>query len=202
MVLSLVSITEVSTDQINNFTCTQENYKEEHHGYKEFHQKIDTFLHDKAMVYEREGLCRTHLLIDDETDQVIGFFSLHNDGIDFKRDYNKRVEKGMKEQGVYPHTEDGLNQFPSVVLHYFAIHRAFQGKVWPFNNQNYSKILIGQVFNKVIEITQSTGCMLITLEATPNSIHFYEKHGFQTFRESEIVDPYNHMLFLVKDLLD
>lgn len=202
MALSLVSLNKIDKTQLELFTCTKLTYGvgEEENEY--LHQRIDDFLINKASIYEDEGLCRTHLLINSKNDEVIGFFSLHNEAIDFKRDYGKKIEQKIKEKDLFPHTKDRFKQFPSIVLLYFALHRDYQGEFLPFNNERYSTILIGDVFKKVKEVAEHSGCMLITLEATPNSIGFYKRHGFETFKEKEIVDQYNHMMFPIKYLLD
>jgi hypothetical protein len=87
-------------------------------------------------------------------------------------------------------------------LYYFAVNREFQRKSLPLNGVPYSTILMGNVFDIIKKVAKFSGCMLLLLEATSNSIRFYEKNGFDTFRESEIIDSYNHMMFPIKDLLD
>lgn len=106
----------------------------------------------------------------------------------------------MKKQGIFPSTEDDIHSFPSIILLQFGIDKSYRGFRDPYTNKRYSHTLIGHMFNTVYEIASLSGCVFITLEATPNSVPFYSEYEFITFKERGIIDSYEYMLYYVSNL--
>ncbi len=128
---------------------------------------IKEFLLTKALYFHELQTAVTRLYFD-ENQNLVGFFTLHNDLIELER--NKVNEFGNKYGWELPHEEQYY--FPAIKLHYFAIDRRYRG-------QGYGKYLMQEIIEIATDIAQQSGCNFISVEALPDSVEFYHKRGFK-----------------------
>jgi hypothetical protein len=173
--MDLLPITDVDQEIINNFTCLFSEYASEQEDLRIDHLKIDLFLKEEALSHHLNKLVRTFLFMNAEKTDVIGFFSLYNEEVLISSSQKKSFK--FKKFVVYLPEND---VYPSVRLHKFAIDRKYQGKF--VGEEKYSDYLIGNVFKNVRLIAENSGCMFISLEATDNSVKFYEDYDFRVLK--------------------
>lgn len=77
--MKLVPITQVDRRVIEDFTCLFPKYEKHQQQLKKDHEEIDEYLKEKALKNHLNNLVRTHLLLNETENKVIGFFSLFND---------------------------------------------------------------------------------------------------------------------------
>lgn len=128
---------------------------------------IKEFLLTKALYFHELQTAITRLYFD-ENQNLVGFFTLHNDLIELER--NKVNEFGNKYGWELPHEEQYY--FPAIKLHYFAIDKRYRG-------HGYGKYLMQEIIEIATDITQQSGCNFISVEALPDSVEFYHKRGFK-----------------------
>ncbi|WP_226680730.1 hypothetical protein [Sutcliffiella horikoshii] len=188
-------VTDVDSEIINQFTCKFDKYGEGQEELLNDHTKIDYFLKEEALSHHLNQFVRTYLLVSDQEDKVIGFFSLYNEEIAISNGQKKRFT--FKGVTIYKSME--VEVYPAIRLHQFAINKDFQGVNF-IDNQKYSDYLMGTVFETVRQVAEKSGCMFIGLEATDNSVGFYEGYEFKTLKKKNgKILPY--LIFKVADLL-
>ncbi|RFU68559.1 hypothetical protein [Bacillus sp. V59.32b] len=129
-------------------------------------------------------------------DKVIGFFSLYNEEILI----SNGQKKSFKFKGIKLYRSEATDIYPAIRLHKFAIDTTFQGQYFSNKGIKYSDYLLSQVFEKVKDVAEITGCLLIGLEATENSNSFYKEYGFKTIRKKQ-GNTLPYFIFKVADLL-
>ncbi|PTY77966.1 hypothetical protein B5V89_12545 [Heyndrickxia sporothermodurans] len=193
--MHLLPITGVNKQIIEHFSCLLSEYKAQQEKLRRDHEKINHFLTEEAYMHHIHQLIRTYLLLNDKKNKVIGFFSLYNEEILISNKLMKRFK--YKKFIIYKPKDNDI--FPAIRLHQFAIDNQYQGKM--VKGMKYSDILIGYVFEMVREVAEKSGCMFIGLEATENSISFYESYDFIIMKKkSENVLPF--LIFKVANLID
>lgn len=191
----LLPVTDVEKEIINQFSCLLTEYRFGQEELLKDHEKIDYFLKEEALSHHLNQLVRTYLLLNDQKDKVIGFFSLYNEEITI----SNGQKKSFKFKGFVLYRPMDNEVYPAIRLHQFAIDRDFQGEFF-LNEQKYSVYLLGEVFETVRQVAEKSGCMFIGLEATDNSIRFYEEYEFKILRKKNGKTlPY--LIFKVADLL-
>lgn len=133
---------------------------------------IKEFLLTKALYFHELQTATTRLYFD-EDQNLVGFFTLHNDLIELER--NKVNEFGDKYGWELPNDEQYY--FPAIKLHYFAIDKRYRGL-------GYGKHLMQEIIEIATDVTQQSGCNFITIEALPNSVEFYHKRGFKAVSQT------------------
>jgi|GEM_PF-7042459 len=191
--MKLVPITQVDRRVIEDFTCLFPKYEKHQQQLKKDHEEIDEYLKEKALKNHLNNLVRTHLLLNETENKVIGFFSLFNDSCFIS---NKK-EKNLKFKQFEINRGEGITDLPSIHLHKFAIHQSYQGK--SFGGMKFSDYLLSCVFDTVVAVTTLSGCMLIILEATDNAFAYYQHRGFKVLNKKS-GNTLPLMIFKVNDI--
>jgi hypothetical protein len=191
--MELLPITDVDKEVIENFDCALPKYSQYQVDLKSDHEKINHFLKEEALTHHLNYFARTYLLVNEEFNEVIGFFSLYNEELKI----SNGQKRSFKFKGTTFYKGESTDVFPAVRLHQFALDTKYQGK--EYHGQKYSDILLGYVFESVTFVAERSGCMFIGLEATDNSVPFYESYEFKTLRKkNRKILPY--LIFKVADL--
>lgn len=191
--MELLSITDVGKDALENFDCSLPYYSQHQDELKNDHEQINYFLKEEAISHHLNHFVRTFLLFNVELKEVIGFFSLYNEELKI----SNGQKRSFKFKGTTFYRGENTDVFPAVRLHQFALDTKYQGQ--GVNGKKYSDILLGYVFESVTILAERSGCMFIGLEATDNSVRFYETYEFKTLRKKNgKILP--HMIFKVADL--
>ncbi|WP_400243750.1 hypothetical protein AB3U99_21330 [Niallia sp. JL1B1071] len=192
--MHLLAITDVDRVLIENFSCILNEYDSGQGELRKDHEKNDLFLKEEALLHHNNQLVRTYLLLNEDKNKVIGFFSLYNEEIAI----SNGQKKSFKFKGSIIYQSMGNDVYPAIRLHQFAMDREYQGR--RYREQKYSAYLIGYVFENVRQVAEKSGCMFIGLEATDNAISFYEYYDFKILKKTNgHTLPY--LIFKVADLL-
>lgn len=141
-------------------------------------EDVDYFIHYKAYDFERVGLARTYLvyaLIDDKP-ILVAFYSLGQSNVVISEDLSKNMKKKIFGT-TYP---IGKNIKTLLIGQLSKIF--YNG----YNQYIAGDILMGLVFEKIKEIHLLFPSVVIHIDCR-NDIHlkrFYEKMGFQLFKEN------------------
>src|SRR5699024_11253184 len=120
---------------------------------------LQIFLQEQALDLMERNLVRTRLFFD-ESQNLIGFYSLFNDTI--------KIHKNKREE-INIHLPHGVKEIPAVRLHYIGVDDRYKG-------QGYGDILMSSVLVNCIKIAQISGCPLITVESSESAREFYERY--------------------------
>jgi len=147
---TLIDLKGVGLDNFNCIPVTCKDSKE-----KQDYEDINQFLLNDALKFDIEQLAKTFLYL--ENNRVIGFFTTSASLSTIKKEYRK--EKGI--------TFNGLSEYPTINISYFAIDKNFQGS-------GYGKMLMKFVLTMIYEnVAQYTGVSLVTVEALAGAKSFY-----------------------------
>ena len=141
-------------------------------------EDVDYFIHYKAYDFERVGLARTYLvyaLIDDKP-ILVAFYSLGQSNVVISEDLSKNMKKKIFGT-TYP---IGKN------IKTLLIGKLSKNFYNGYNQYIAGDILMGLVFEKIKEIHLLFPSVVIHIDCR-NDIHlkrFYEKMGFQLFKEN------------------
>ena len=141
-------------------------------------EDVDYFIHYKAYDFERVGLARTYLvyaLIDDKP-ILVAFYSLGQSNVVISEDLSKNMKKKIFGT-TYPR---GKN------IKTLLIGQLSKNFYNGYNQYIAGDILMGLVFEKIKEIHLLFPSVVIHIDCR-NDIHlkrFYEKMGFQLFKEN------------------
>lgn len=193
--MRLIQVTEVDIQLLQSFSCVFPAYEEFQEQLKKDHEEIDFFLKEKALAYHQNNLVRTHILLNETEDKVIGFFSLFNE--DFFISNKKEKSLKLKQVPVFRGIEEEISDIPAVRIHKFAVHQEFQGK--GMLGVKYSDYLFTDMLETIANVAKWTGCMFVTLEATDNAFMYYQNRGFKVLnKKSGNTLPF--MIFKVLDI--
>ena len=141
-------------------------------------EDVDYFIHYKAYDFERVGLARTYLvyaLIDDKP-ILVAFYSLGQSNVVISEDLSKNMKKKILGT-TYP-----IGKNIKTLLIGQLSKNFYNG----YNQYIAGDILMGLVFEKIKEIHLLFPSVVIHIDCR-NDIHlkrFYEKMGFQLFKEN------------------
>lgn len=128
---------------------------------------VELYLKEKALKLHSLNTAITRLYFNEE-DQLVGFFTLHNDTINIYTE--KREELNEKYGWEFP--DDDTCTFPSIKLHYLGVDAKYRGK-------GYGLHLMNETLTIAHEVAENSGCMFLTVEALHSASDFYRKRGFK-----------------------
>lgn len=169
--LSEAWLTMDHINHMNHFQCIDRNGD----------NHVQIFLQEQALDLMERNLVRTRLFFD-ESQNLIGFYSLFNDTI--------KIHKNKREE-INIHLPHGVKEIPAVRLHYIGVDDRYKG-------QGYGDILMSSVLVNCIKIAQISGCPLITVESTESAREFYDRYDFNYVRPER---NYRLMVMNTKKLL-
>lgn len=155
--------------KIENFDCGIDEY--------------NIFLTKEALMYSDANISKTHLLLDNYTGDVIGYFSLCTGAISLSED-----EKTQHHMGNIP-----FKSMPILKIGKLAVDKTYISKRNNDMKINYGSYLIELCRGFAAELTeQNIACRFVVVDAdiqhNPKTVEFYEKNGFlynQSFIKSK-----------------
>lgn len=147
-----------------------DRYRIEHltkqHNRKEFtcdEPALDRYLKEQARQDATKKLAAVFVLVDNDTDEIVGFYSLSASAIDATEfPLEGRLSRRMT--------------YPVILLGKLATsvrHREREGK-----KQRLGEILLLDALFRCYEQTNQVGAIAVILDAKTDSIPFYLKYGF------------------------
>lgn len=194
MNLDFQILDDIHSVLLDNFSCVEESENLIKLGFKNKDRKkikrhsenMDDFLKTEALYDQNKHLNTTHLLIDKESNDLVGFVSLCNDCIPLEID----------EKEGYGFT---YSTIPALKIARLAVNNKYQ-------HQNFSLKLFQYVIYQAINIRNSSGLAFITLDCYKHRIGFYEsKFGFvrnEIQNESKADEPPISMRLHINEYLE
>lgn len=152
---------------------------------------LNDFIINESHYYRKALIAVTYVMRHNETDEVVGYFSLANDRVsitDFKdkTDFNRfRRHRFVNEKR--------LKSYPAVKLCRLGVAKDMRGK-------NVGSFLLNFIKSYFLD-ENKTGCRFVTVDAYPNAVPFYEYNEFHPLRnDDEPLDMPTQLLFF--DLSD
>jgi len=139
-------------DKILDFDCKNES--------------INKYLKEDALKDAMAFLSKTYVLKEDNTNKVIGFFTLIS-------------SKVNRNEGTFIISREYKYSIPAILLGQLGIDKNYQG-------QGIGSDLLAYAIRTSLEITLKIGFTAIIIEADSTSlIPFYQKQGFSCFQQRE-----------------
>lgn len=139
---------------------------------------LDDFFHNHALLYAKEHLGKTYVFINNDTSEIVAFFTVSNDSIKttfIPKNSTNRVQRkipGLKH----------LRTYPAVLIGRLGVNKSYQGKGLMVGRQivNFIKLWFLDDDNK-------TGCRFLVVDAynKPEVLSFYERNGFKYLYATE-----------------
>jgi DNA-binding XRE family transcriptional regulator/ribosomal protein S18 acetylase RimI-like enzyme len=150
-------------------------------------RSVEMFLKEKALHLHEMQTAITRLYFD-EDQNLVGFFTLHNDIVSLQR--HQMAEFKQKYDWRFPEDID-IFYYPSVKLHYLGVDRRHR-------ECGYGKYMIREAIAITAdEIGQLSGCNFVSVEALLSTVDYYRKRGFKWIGQN--VD-YANMIFKLGEL--
>jgi ribosomal protein S18 acetylase RimI-like enzyme len=141
--------------------------KEEHHActvaFDCHDDDLNDFVRNDCYRYQSECVSQTRLARYTKTGQIVGFITLLSDSIVLETKEKKRLFEFHKL----------IYQFPALKIARLGVHHEIQRQGVGESLLNYA---IGLAFRMNNEM--SVGCRFLTVDAYPQSVPWYRKHGF------------------------
>lgn len=134
-------------------------------------KEMETFLREKALQDQEEGLSTTHLFIDEIEMKIVGFVSLCNDSIRLATDEKKETNL------LYA-------TIPALKIARLAVASDYQ-------RSGIGKLLVRFVAVIAKRIKEMSGIVFITLDCYEYRISFYESMGFVKNMIQPVSIPYD-----------
>ncbi|EEY89335.1 Acetyltransferase (GNAT) family protein [Prolinoborus fasciculus] len=136
---------------------------QDHHQKKSFNcgqDDLNKFIKQYASQHQKSGTSKTYVAIDDDTQQVRGFYYLSSTSIGFDR-----VDAVLIQQlPRYP--------LPCVVVGRFAVDQTAQGR-------GIGKVLLAHALKQVSKVAQIIGVNFVVIHAKDQkAMEFYQRFGF------------------------
>lgn len=130
----------VDSSQLQDFTCGV--------------QLIDSFLHNKAEQASKERRLSTTLFIRKDTQEIIGFYSLHTSSLEIEDVESKKIDS-----------------LPLIHLAYFAVE-------YSVSERGIGKEMMNYLYYELLQTWIKIGFVRLTVNSLADSVEFYMKCGF------------------------
>ena len=166
MAIEPIFITDIDKDKLSAFDCSDSAYS-----------TMSFFLRDEALALHKDGTAFTKVYIDENNDNaIVGYTSLKASCFQYTACSNYT-------------NEEILHVVPAVEIARFAIATAYQGKVYPEEDEKYSDYILSQALQDIMSLRDYTlgvkAAILFSVNR-PKQLHFYSKNGFLRLSEKYI----------------
>ena len=144
--------------------------------------ELNGFLLQDAKAFDEKRLAKTFLL--DDSDVIVGYFSLFNDKI-AKQDVSKAVWRKIRK--LFPHSKH-FGSYPAVKIGRFAISIHYQG-------QGIGNGLMSELKYRLRQECEYSTFRFLTVDAYLEAIPFYERNGFKRLDPEEMTGNTRAMFF-------
>lgn len=125
---------------------------------------IESFIKNELNSYEGNHLVHTKVLIDEEADKIVGFFSLTTKTVKLSRSYKTKHSFVKNEK---------LSEYPAIDINYLAVDSSYQSR-------GLGRTLMQLAFEAILEtVHEYVGASVVTLTSLDSAIGFYNKIGFE-----------------------
>lgn len=149
-------------------------HKEKINCFKSYEKELIDFLIEDALDNQEKKISTTYLWFLKNTNELIGYITLLTDKISL----SPTLKEEFKKKGVY------YKSLPALKIGRLCVDDNFLRK-------GIGELMIQFAIYQVQKISERCGCRFITLDAKRNldkskdSLHFYNRMGFDILRERE-----------------
>lgn len=140
-------------------------------------EDLDGFLKDDAWRLQQQHVARTYLARDNQSGAVLGYMTLLNDAVRLLTRERKKLGLASDDHPIVP-----------------AIKIARLGVSLNARGRGIGVTLVRAAYSAVQRTDPSSGCRLLTVDAYPEAVAFYERLGFEANRSTEYRDRENPSL--------
>jgi GNAT superfamily N-acetyltransferase len=139
---------------------------------------IDAWFHERAGQMSRKGLAAVHLLVEQATGAIVGFYTLSNYTV-VATELPARVAKGMPERLA----------LPAHLLGQLGVDRRYQG-------QGIGGVLVRDALKRAERMTGDAASLGVVVHALDErAAAWYRRLGFEPFPEHPL-----HLIMRMKDI--
>ncbi len=159
---------------------------DERHSLSSFNSnntELNNFLKNDALETQGDIVNKTYLCFWQNS--IVGYITFTTDTLEVRA-----VEASDGVDG-YPH-----HKYPCMRIARLAVDRGFERK-------GIGRFLLLFAIGTAIDISNRVGCRYITVDSKPESINFYEKHGFkliERYRDCDFPKMYLNMYPIITEL--
>lgn len=124
---------------------------------------LNAFLKEDALKYDRELLSTTYLFF--YRNKVIAFCSLSADSVNLDEEEREK----FRQKGII------IGDYPALKIGRLAVGNNYQ-------KSGVGGFIIDLIVGKSLRLSKDIGCRLVTVDAYPQAIEFYEKLGFKPIK--------------------
>ncbi|WP_262677073.1 GNAT family N-acetyltransferase [Paenibacillus sp. J5C2022] len=141
---------------------------------------VKKYLVEEALFNHNINLAKTKLFFD-SNGNIIGFSSMYND----------MMQIGRKKRRKHKLTElPSFKYYPAIKLHYMGVDSRHR-------NNGYGEEILISVLSSAKELSETTGCLFLTVESLKSAVDFYLKYEFQRLSNN---GQYMNMFFNLNEL--
>ena len=158
-------LNEEDRSLIRNFSCVEADCDLQHidskarRRIKKRSREMDQFLKEEAIDEQTKNLNTTHLFLDANSGELVGFVSLCSDSIPLQ--LSERAAYHIKYQNV-----------PAIKIARLATCQKYQ-------HQGIAQYLISYAVYRALKMRDHCGVKFLTLDCYKHRVGFYEKQGFE-----------------------
>ncbi|MFS9317140.1 GNAT family N-acetyltransferase [Streptococcus infantis] len=157
---------------------------------------IESFLHEKAIQFEKSAIASTYLVFEEETNILVGFFSLANKPLTMSEKNFDSLSNNQRNR---------LKQYGRKIGNKFQINSYLIGQLGKnFSKEAEKKIsgadLLTLAFDKVAEASAIIRAKYVWLECENNEklIDFYSSFGFKQINPKPLEDELVVLILKIK----
>ena len=157
---------------------------------------IESFLHEKAIQFEKSAIASTYLVFEEETNILVGFFSLANNPLTMSEKNFDSLSNTQRNR---------LKQYGRKIGNKFQINSYLIGQLGKnFSKEAEKKIsgadLLTLAFDKVAEASAIIRAKYVWLECDNNEklINFYSSFGFKQVNPKPLEDELVVLILKIK----
>lgn len=155
---------------------------------------VEHFLHNKSILFEKTGLSTTHLVFDNVSYKLLGYFSLANKPLVMtKKNYNSLSNTKKKHLALKGRRDDDKDYIVSSYL------IGQLGKNYKYREELKGIDLLTMAYNHLLEAKRYVSARFVWLECENNEklLNFYKDFGFE---EIENFESENRLKVLIMKL--
>jgi predicted GNAT family N-acyltransferase len=139
---------------------------------------LNDFLVTKVSQWERKGLCRTYVSLEETASRVLGYYTLSSHHVEFPA-LASDLARGLPRIDV-----------PVVLLGRLAVDQSMRG-------QGLGRYLLLNALSRIADLAERLGIQAVEVDAIDEDAKaFYSKYGFVSLRDDRL-----HMYLSIKTIL-
>ena len=149
----------------------------------------EMFLKEKAVMMEKKNMCRTYLVIDDES-RIMGYFSIGLRCMKVPQSVSDRGEPIKDDRFM-----NRMNVDPeSRVAQSYLIGQLSRSKDAP---KGFGKVLMSDAIDMIKDANLIVGCRLVRVDCEDGLIDYYTDLGFRKIKKNDDEDL-NQMAYILR----